>query len=345
MPAIIGSFEYSGTDYLDKRVSFSSLTALETQTDIKFPNGFECWCESEQTWYQLSTTNPDDISTYIWSERPSGDATIIVDGVQTSDYKFVINRSETEAAYGDVANAILQQVTSMFTSLQDTINKQNNRINTLELEIENLKAQIGGKPITPIVTGELIDYNGDTLVDYNNFGIGGYPEIKVEGELVDYSGNTLVDYNNYGIGGYLEIKVEGELVDYSGNTLVDYNNYGIGGYVAKDNDNLVYLTDYNGNILADYNDNTISDYTEILDDNVVCLTDYNGNILVDYNNNIISDYTEVLDDNFVYVTDVNGNILTDYEGNYLIDFTDNNTYLIDTDNNYVIDYNQNKIII
>ena len=317
MPAIIGSFEYSGTDYLDKRVSFSSLTALETQTDIKFPNGFECWCESEQTWYQLSTTNPDDISTYIWSERPSGDATIIVDGVQTSDYKFVINRSETEAAYGDVANAILQQVTSMFTSLQDTINKQNNRINTLELEIENLKAQIGGKPITPIVTGELIDYNGDTLVDYNNFGIGGYPEIKVEGELVDYSGNTLVDYNNCGIGGY----------------------------VAKDNDNVVYLTDYNGSILADYNDNTISDYTEILDDNVVCLTDYNGNILVDYNNNIISDYTEVLDDNFVYVTDVNGNILTDYEGNYLIDFTDNNTYLIDTDNNYVIDYNQNKIII
>ena len=90
MPAIIASFEYSGTDYLDKRVSFSSLTALETQTDIKFPNGFECWCESEQTWYQLSTTNPDDISTYIWSERPSGDATIIVDGVQTSDYKFVI---------------------------------------------------------------------------------------------------------------------------------------------------------------------------------------------------------------------------------------------------------------
>ena len=317
MPAIIGSFEYSGTDYLDKRVSFSSLTALETQTDIKFPNGFECWCESEQTWYQLSTTNPDDISTYIWSERPSGDATIIVDGVQTSDYKFVINRSETEAAYGDVANAILQQVTSMFTSLQDTINKQNDRINTLELEIENLKAQIGGKPITPIVTGELIDYNGDTLVDYNNFGIGGYPEIKVEGELVDYSGNTLVDYNNCGIGGY----------------------------VANDNDNVVYLTDYNGNILADYNDNTISDYTEILDDNVVCLTDYNGNILVDYNNNIISDYTEVLDDNFVYVTDVNGNILTDYEGNYLIDFTDNNTYLIDTDNNYVIDYNQNKIII
>ena len=317
MPAIIGSFEYSGTDYLDKRVSFSSLTALETQTDIKFPNGFECWCESEQTWYQLSTTNPDDISTYIWSERPSGDATIIVDGVQTSDYKFVINRNETEAAYGDVANAILQQVTSMFTSLQDTINKQNDRINTLELEIENLKAQIGGKPITPIVTGELIDYNGDTLVDYNNFGIGGYPEIKVEGELVDYSGNTLVDYNNYGIGGY----------------------------VAKDNDNVVYLTDYNGNILADYNDNTISDYTEILDDNVVCLTDYNGNILVDYNNNIISDYTEVLDDNFVYVTDVNRNILTDYEGNYLIDFTDNNTYLIDADNNYVIDYNQNKIII
>ena len=317
MPAIIASFEYSGTDYLDKRVSFSSLTALETQTDIKFPNGFECWCESEQTWYQLSTTNPDDISTYIWSERPSGDATIIVDGVQTSDYKFVINRNETEAAYGDVANAILQQVTSMFTSLQDTINKQNDRINTLELEIENLKAQIGGKPITPIVTGELIDYNGDTLVDYNNFGIGGYPEIKVEGELVDYSGNTLVDYNNCGIGGY----------------------------VAKDNDNVVYLTDYNGNILADYNDNTISDYTEILDDNVVCLTDYNGNILVDYNNNIISDYTEVLDDNFVYVTDVNGNILTDYEGNYLIDFTDNNTYLIDTDNNYVIDYNQNKIII
>ena len=317
MPAIIGSFEYSGTDYLDKRVSFSSLTALETQTDIKFPNGFECWCESEQTWYQLSTTNPDDISTYIWSERPSGDATIIVDGVQTSDYKFVINRNETEAAYGDVANAILQQVTSMFTSLQDTINKQNNRINTLELEIENLKAQIGGKPITPIVTGELIDYNGDTLVDYNNFGIGGYPEIKVDGELIDYNGDTLVDYNNYGIGGY----------------------------IAKDNDNVVYLTDYNGNILADYNNNTITDYTEALDDNTVYLTDYNGNILSDYSNNVIIDYTEMLDDNFVYVTDINRNILTDYEGNYLIDFTDNNTYLIDADNNYVIDYNQNKIII
>lgn len=316
MPAIIGSFEYSGTDYLDKRVSFSSLNVLENQKDIKFPNGFECWCELEQTWYQLSTNNPDDISTYIWSERPSGDATIIVDGVQTSDYKFVINRNETEAAYGDVANAILQQVTSMFTFLQDTINKQNDRINTLELEIENLKAQISGKPITPIVTGELIDYNGDTLVDYNNFGIGGYPEIKIEGELVDYSGNTLVDYNNCGIGGY----------------------------VAKDNDNVVYLTDYNGNILADYNDNTISDYTEILDDNVVCLTDYNGNILVDYSNNVITDYTEVLDDNFVYVTDVNGNILTDYDGTYLID-ADNNTYLIDVDNNYVIDYNQNKIII
>lgn len=314
MPAIIGSFEYSGTDYLDKRVSFSSLTALETQTDIKFPNGFECWCEQEQTWYQLSTTNPDDISTYIWSERPSGDATIIVDGVQTSDYKFVINRSETEAAYGDVANAILQQVTSMFTSLQDTINKQNNRINTLELEIENLKAQIGGKPITPIVTGELIDYNGDTLVDYNNFGIGGYPEIKVEGELVDYSGNTLVDYNNCGIGGYVEVKVEGELIDYNGSTLVDYNNNGIGGYISNLDDNIIYLTDYNGNILADYNGSTIKDYIE------------------------------VIDNNFTYIKDVNGNIIADYDGNYLTDFTDNNIYLIDINNNYIIDYNQDKII-
>lgn len=317
MPAVISSFEYSGTDYLDKRVSFSSLNVLQNQKDIKFPNGFECWCELEQTWYQLSTNNPDDINTYVWSERPSGDATIIVDGVQTSDYKFVINRNETETAYGDVANAILQQVTSMFTTLQDTINKQNDRINTLELEIENLKAQIGGKPVTPIVTGELIDYNGDTLVDYNNCGIGGYPEIKVDGELIDYSGNTLIDYNNCGIGGY----------------------------VAKDNDNVVYLTDYNGNILADYNNNAITDYIEVLNNNTVYLTDYNGIILTDYNNNAIIDYTEVLDDNFVYVTDVNGDILTDYEGNYLIDFTDNNTCLIDTDNNYVIDYNQNKIII
>lgn len=286
MPAIIGSFEYSGTDYLDKRVSFSSLTALETQTDIKFPNGFECWCEQEQTWYQLSTTNPDDISTYIWSERPSGDATIIVDGVQTSDYKFVINRSETEAAYGDVANAILQQVTSMFTSLQDTINKQNNRINTLELEIENLKAQVGGKPITPIINGELVDYNGDTIIDYSNCGIGGYVEVKVEGELIDYNGSTLVDYNNNGIGGY----------------------------ISSSDDNITYLTDYNGNILADYNGSTIKDYIEVIDNNFTYIKDVNGNIIADYDGNYLTNFT----DNNIYLIDINNNYIIDYNQDKII---------------------------
>ena len=53
MPKIIGAFDYSGVDYLDKRKKCNSLAELKAQNTILFPNGLECWCEKEIKHYNL----------------------------------------------------------------------------------------------------------------------------------------------------------------------------------------------------------------------------------------------------------------------------------------------------
>jgi microcystin-dependent protein len=54
--------------FLDERQRWDSYEALIANDSIIMPDGFNVYCELEQAWYQLSTTNSSDISTYIWTE-------------------------------------------------------------------------------------------------------------------------------------------------------------------------------------------------------------------------------------------------------------------------------------
>ena len=64
---ILDNFESSFTKYIDARQRWESLDALKANEDILMPNGFQVFCESEQEWYQLSTTDETDPTTYVWS--------------------------------------------------------------------------------------------------------------------------------------------------------------------------------------------------------------------------------------------------------------------------------------
>lgn len=65
---IMNNFRSSMPKFLDERQRWDSYEALIANDSIIMPDGFNVYCELEQTWYQLSTTNSSDISTYIWTE-------------------------------------------------------------------------------------------------------------------------------------------------------------------------------------------------------------------------------------------------------------------------------------
>lgn len=265
MPKIIGAFDYSGVDYLDKRKKWNSLAELKAQNTILFPNGFECWCEKEKSWYQLSTADPSNISGYKWNIRVSsggtsdGSCSIIVDDVETTDYQFKVNLNEVETAYNDVSSAILQQIQAMFSTLNAKIEAQDAKIRQLELEIEDLKTNGGYKPSKP--TNVLTDYNGDILVDYDGNTIGNYisTPTAITDTLVDYNGNNIVDFEGNSLGDYTSTSIsDGGITDYNGNTLVDYEGNIIGDYEST---KIIHLSDYIGNNLVDYKEDSIVDYS------------------------------------------------------------------------------------
>lgn len=293
MARIVDAFEISSIDYLETRKKWNSLAELKAQTTIKFPNGYEAWCEKEQCKYVLKTSNPDDISTYSWKrEEIQGAFEIELNEQMTSDYNISINTDSVASSYDKVYKDLYQQFTAMFNSLQETIDKQQARINDLESRVFALE-QGTVRPVEPTDETSIIDYDGDILVDYNGNAIEDYSSSIIEDTtviIVDYDGDTLADYDD--------------------NILSDYSSTII-------EDNIISITDYNNDILIDYDGNTLTEYTlKTPETTNTIITDYNGNTLADYNGYTLTDYTV---NNVIYLSDYSNNNLVDYDNNYIIE--------------------------
>lgn len=83
---IMNNFRSSMPKYLDERQRWDSYEALIANDSIVMPDGFNVYCELEQTWYQLSTTNSNDISTYVWTEVGSGSDSSAIVTLTKSEY-------------------------------------------------------------------------------------------------------------------------------------------------------------------------------------------------------------------------------------------------------------------
>ena len=72
---IVDGFKSSMGKFLDERMQWESLTALQANADgVVMPNGFKVFCNTENAWYRLSCTDCYDLSTYVWTlaEAPEG---------------------------------------------------------------------------------------------------------------------------------------------------------------------------------------------------------------------------------------------------------------------------------
>lgn len=72
---IVDGFKSSMGKFLDERMQWESLTALQANADdVVMPNGFKVFCNTENAWYRLACTNCYDLSTYVWTlaEAPEG---------------------------------------------------------------------------------------------------------------------------------------------------------------------------------------------------------------------------------------------------------------------------------
>lgn len=261
MARIVTSFEYSGVEYIDKRQQWNSLAELKSQTTTKFPNGYEVWCENEKSKYVLSTTNADDISTYIWKkfEATGGSFELELNEQYTSDYDISINTKEVSEGYGSIDKNLYEQFATLFKNMQSVIDAQQTKINDLEARVFALEQGSIIKP--PIIddSTSIVDYNGDILADYD--------------------GNTLSDYSN----NQSDINYTA-LTDYDNNILVDYDNNTLSDYVTTEIITYTQITDYSGNAIVDYNNNVLIEYDTT---NVIYLSDYQENTVVDNENNYI----------------------------------------------------------
>ena len=262
MPKIIGAFDYSGIDYLDKRKKWNSLAELKAQNTILFPNGFECWCEKEKSKYVLSTTNANDISTYIWKkiEAVGGSFELELNEQYTSDYDISINTKEVSEGYGSIDKNLYEQFATLFKNMQSVIDAQQTKINDLEARVFALEQGSIIKP--PIIddSTSIVDYNGDILADYDGNALGDYSDTSSDTSTVN------------------------QLTDYDGDILIDYDGNILSDYITTKTTAYTQITDYNGNAIVDYDDNTLTDYDTT---NVVYLSDYLNNSLVDYDNNYL----------------------------------------------------------
>lgn len=293
MPKIIGAFDYSGIDYLDKRKKWNSLAELKAQNTILFPNGFECWCEKEKSKYVLSTTNANDISTYIWKkiEAVGGSFELELNEQYTSDYDISINTKEVSEGYGSIDKNLYEQFATLFKNMQSVIDAQQTKINDLEARVFALEQGSIIKP--PIIddSTSIVDYNGDILADYDGNALSDYSNNQSDINyiaLTDYDGDTLVDYDGNALGDYSDTSSDtstvNQLADYDGDILIDYDGNILSDYITTETTAYTQITDYNGNAIVDYDDNTLTDYDTT---NVVYLSDYLNNSLVDYDNNYL----------------------------------------------------------
>lgn len=72
---IISNFTSSQDKFLDDRQRWASLAALQANDSVVMPNGFQVFCANEGKWYQLSTSDPKDFTTYTWTEVITGSST------------------------------------------------------------------------------------------------------------------------------------------------------------------------------------------------------------------------------------------------------------------------------
>ena len=72
---VIDGFKSSMGKFLDERMQWDSLAALQANADgVVMPNGFKVFCNTENAWYRMSCTDCYNLSTYVWTlaEAPEG---------------------------------------------------------------------------------------------------------------------------------------------------------------------------------------------------------------------------------------------------------------------------------
>ena len=140
----------------------------------------------------------------------------------TTDYMLSVNTDEVANAYNSVYENLYLQFQTLFKEMQNTIDRQQERIDDLEARVFALENGSVKPPTT---------YK-DVIMDYNNK------------PLLDYNGNIINDYN-------VTLKEE-NIVDYNGGALEDYS-----GGVFTDYGKIIYLMDYKEEYITDYNENKI----------------------------------------------------------------------------------------
>ena len=140
----------------------------------------------------------------------------------TTDYMLSVNTDEVANAYNSVYENLYLQFQTLFKEMQNTIDRQQERIDDLEARVFALENGSVKPPTT---------YK-DVIMDYNNK------------PLLDYNGNIINDYN-------VTLKEE-NIVDYNGGVLEDYS-----GGVFTDYGKIIYLMDYKEEYITDYNENKI----------------------------------------------------------------------------------------
>lgn len=155
---VIDSFISSMNKFLDDRMKYDSLEALQNDNETIMPKGFIVYCKKEDKWYKLSCTNENDPITYQWNEFGVGgtglDETELVSAVN----KNLVNKSISVVSginHNEISPNLLQ---STFTLLNGTM--------SLDKTIDT-------------TSGELIDSVGTYVTDF----------IKVK----DDNGNILID--------------------------------------------------------------------------------------------------------------------------------------------------------
>lgn len=140
----------------------------------------------------------------------------------TTDYMLSVNTDEVANAYNSVYENLYLQFQTLFKEMQNTIDRQQEKIDDLEARVFALESGSVKPPTT---------YK-DVIMDYNNE------------PLLDYNGNIINDYN-------VTLKEE-NIVDYNGGALEDYS-----GGVFTDYGKIIYLMDYKEEYITDYNENKI----------------------------------------------------------------------------------------
>ena len=112
---VIDNFESSFKKFLDARQSWENYSELTSNENILMPNGFKAYCKEEGKWYQLSTEDEDDPSTYVWNEESN------IDEIAAVASTAIFNAEEAKQ-YASAALALAQQSSGSITTEAITAN-------------------------------------------------------------------------------------------------------------------------------------------------------------------------------------------------------------------------------